>query len=56
MDTITLKIEKRPDGFYMLTSEDVPGLVLAQSDWNRLFLDAPEAIRDLLKHNCKIDW
>ena len=53
--SINLKIERR-EGCYFITSDEVPGLMLAHADWDLVMGDLPGAVRQLLRANCGLEW
>lgn len=54
---LTVCFEKRPDGGLRAYSDDVPGLVLSNSDVDGVLEDVTEALKVILSHrlNAEID-
>jgi len=46
-----LKIEYREGGYWVITSDDVPGMLMAGKDIHRLYADVPNVIKMLHKLN-----
>jgi hypothetical protein len=54
-EIVNIKIRKEPDGFFVATSVELPGLVLAHKDIRMVLQDVPTAIVALYKANFDID-
>lgn len=46
----------RKDGYYRITSPNVPGMYLGATDWEKAAADIGPVIKMLLKGNCGILW
>lgn len=52
---ITIRVEYHPDGYWAISSKDLPGLMLAGRDIGPLVEDVPAAIKLLYKLNYQMD-
>jgi len=48
---VRLDVKLRDGDFWVITSEDLPGLLLCGKDWKQLFSDVPPAIETLFELN-----
>jgi predicted RNase H-like HicB family nuclease len=52
-ELVDVEIRQMPDGFFVASSADVPGLVLASRDVAEVLADLPEAISALYEANAR---
>lgn len=52
---IQVDVDMKPDGLYVLTSKDLPGLLLAGDNVDDLYCDTPDVIKGLYKLNYGMD-
>jgi divalent metal cation (Fe/Co/Zn/Cd) transporter len=54
-EIVNINIRKEMDGYFVATSAELPGLVLASADVHAIAEDIPKAIKALYKANFDID-